>query len=83
MSTLACYFAYIGKSIHFKSKLIFIAVGVLLIALGNYFKVIQLFYWNQNTLDLESKEVWKLTHTGWETLDCRRIVNCIGKFDNR
>jgi hypothetical protein len=36
MSTLY-YFAYIGKSIHIKSKFDFIAVGVLLIALGNYF----------------------------------------------
>jgi len=45
-------------------NLIFIAVGALLIALGNYFTVIQPNYFIgiKTPWTLENKEVWKLTH---------------------
>jgi uncharacterized membrane protein len=45
-------------------NLIFIPIGVLFIALGNYFKVIQPNYFIgiKTPWTLESKEVWKLTH---------------------
>jgi uncharacterized membrane protein len=60
--------------------LIFIAVGVLLIALGNYFKVIQLFHWNKTPWTLESKEVWKLTHILAGNYGLLEVVNCIGSL---
>jgi uncharacterized membrane protein len=45
--------------------LIFIPLGILFIALGNYFKVIQPNYFIgiKTPWTLESKEVWKLTHS--------------------
>jgi uncharacterized membrane protein len=45
-------------------NLIYIPIGVLFIALGNYFKVIQPNYFIgiKTPWTLENKEVWKLTH---------------------
>ena len=65
MSTLAFIILYISVNQSTSSpNLIFIAVGVLLIALGNYFKVIQPNYFIgiKTPWTLENKEVWKLTH---------------------
>jgi uncharacterized membrane protein len=65
MSTVA--FIILHISVHQSTSspnLIFISIGVLLIALGNYFKVIQPNYFIgiKTPWTLESKEVWKLTH---------------------
>ena len=65
MSTLAFIILYISVNQSTSSpNLIFIAVGVLLIALGNYFKVIQPNYFIgiKTPWTMENKEVWKLTH---------------------
>jgi uncharacterized membrane protein len=66
MSTLA--FIILNISVNqstSSSNLIFIPIGVLFIVLGNYFKVIQPNYFIgiKTPWTLESKEVWKLTHT--------------------
>ena len=66
MSTLA--FIILHTSVNQSTSspnLIFIPIGVLFIALGNYFKVIQPNYFIgiRTPWTLESKEVWRLTHT--------------------
>jgi len=66
MSTLAFIILHIAVSQDILSpNLIFIPIGVLFVALGNYFKVIQPNYFIgiKTPWTLESKEVWKLTHT--------------------
>jgi uncharacterized membrane protein len=66
MSTLAFIILHIAVSQDILSpNLIFIPIGVLFVALGNYFKVIQPKYVMgiKTPWTLESKEVWKLTHT--------------------
>jgi uncharacterized membrane protein len=65
MSTLAFIILYISVNQFTSSpNLIFIPIGVLFIALGNYFKVIQPNYFIgiKTPWTLENKEVWKLTH---------------------
>jgi uncharacterized membrane protein len=66
MSTLAFIILNISVNQSTSSpNLIFIPIGVLFIVLGNYFKVIQPNYFIgiKTPWTLESKEVWKLTHT--------------------
>ncbi|EIA08215.1 SdpI family protein [Flavobacterium frigoris] len=66
MSTLAFIILHISVNQSTSSpNLIFIPIGVLFIALGNYFKVIQPNYFIgiKTPWTLENKEVWKLTHT--------------------
>jgi uncharacterized membrane protein len=66
MSTLAFIILHISVNQATSSpNLIFIPIGVLFIALGNYFKVIQPNYFIgiKTPWTLENKEVWKLTHT--------------------
>jgi uncharacterized membrane protein len=66
MSTLAFIILHISVNQSTSSpNLIFIPIGILFIALGNYFKVIQPNYFIgiRTPWTLESKEVWKLTHT--------------------
>jgi uncharacterized membrane protein len=65
MSALVFIILFITKNQSMSSpNLIFIPIGVLFIALGNYFKVIQPNYFIgiKTPWTLESKEVWKLTH---------------------
>jgi uncharacterized membrane protein len=65
MSTLAFIILYISVNQFTSSpNLIFIPIGVVFIALGNYFKVIQPNYFIgiKTPWTLENKEVWKLTH---------------------
>ncbi|CAM2992355.1 SdpI family protein [Flavobacterium frigoris] len=65
MSTLAFIILHISVNQSTSSaNLIFIPIGVLFIALGNYFKVIQPNYFIgiKTPWTLENKEVWKLTH---------------------
>jgi len=66
MSTLAFIILHISVSQSTSSpNLIFIPIGVLFIALGNYFKVIQPNYFIgiKTPWTLENKEVWKSTHS--------------------
>jgi uncharacterized membrane protein len=67
MSTLAFIILHISVNQSIKSNL-FIAVGCLLIALGNYFKSNPIFIGIKTPWTLENKEVWKLTHILRETL---------------
>jgi uncharacterized membrane protein len=65
MSTLAFIILHISVNQSTSSaNLIFIPIGVLFIALGNYFKVIQPNYFIgiKTPWTLENKEIWKLTH---------------------
>ncbi|TDO71488.1 putative membrane protein [Flavobacterium chryseum] len=65
MSLLALFFIYISKNQNFSSpNLIYVFVGVLLMVLGNYFKVIQPNYFIgiRTPWTLENREVWKATH---------------------
>ncbi|PKB17781.1 SdpI family protein [Flavobacterium sp. 5] len=64
-SVLALFVIYCSKSLSFSSpNFIFVAVGILFIAMGNYFKVIQPNYFLgiRTPWTLENNEVWKLTH---------------------
>lgn len=66
MSTLAFIILHLTENQSTSSpNLIYIPIGVLFIALGNYFKVIQPNYFIgiKTPWTLENKEVWKLTHT--------------------
>ncbi|MGO4822632.1 MULTISPECIES: SdpI family protein [unclassified Flavobacterium] len=66
MSTLAFVILYLTQKESTSSpNLIYILIGILFIALGNYFKVIQPNYFIgiKTPWTLENKEVWKLTHT--------------------
>lgn len=70
---LVLFFSCISFIIVYLSKnqsmtnpgLIYIPLGILFVALGNYFKVIQPNYFIgiRTPWTLESKEVWKLTHS--------------------
>jgi uncharacterized membrane protein len=85
MSTLAFIILHISVNQSTSSpNLIFIAVGVLLIALGNYFKVIQPNYFIgiKTPWTLRIKKFGINPYTGWETW-LLAAVNCIGKFDYR
>jgi uncharacterized membrane protein len=65
MSTLAFIILHISVNQSTSSpNLIFIPIGVLFIALGNYFKVVQPNYFIgiRTPWTLENTEVWKLTH---------------------
>lgn len=65
MSLLATFIVYITKNQSFSHPgLMYVAVGVLLIVFGNYFKVIQPNYFIgiRTPWTLENKQVWKATH---------------------
>ena len=65
MSFLAMFIVYSSQSQTVsKPNLIFALVGVLLVVMGNYFKVIQPNYFIgiRTPWTLENKEVWRLTH---------------------
>ena len=65
MSVLALFIIYISKNQNLTSpNIILVLIGILIIALGNYFKVIQQNYFIgiKTPWTLENKEVWKLTH---------------------
>jgi uncharacterized membrane protein len=65
MSMLAFIILHLTENQSMSSpNLIYIPIGVLFIALGNYFKVIQPNYFIgiKTPWTLENKEVWKLTH---------------------
>lgn len=64
-SVLALFVIYCSKSLSFSSpKFVFVLIGILFIAMGNYFKVIQPNYFLgiRTPWTLENNEVWKLTH---------------------
>jgi uncharacterized membrane protein len=66
MSLLALHIIFITKNQSFSGPdLSYILIGVLLMVLGNYFKVIQPNYFIgiRTPWTLENNEVWKLTHT--------------------
>ncbi len=65
MSLLALFIIYISKNQTFSNpNLMYVLIGVLLMALGNYFKVIQPNYFIgiRTPWTLENSEVWKATH---------------------
>jgi uncharacterized membrane protein len=65
MSILAFFILYIAKNQSFSSPdLIFALIGILVMVMGNYFKVIQPNYFLgiRTPWTLENKEVWKTTH---------------------
>ena len=65
MSLLATFIVYITKNQSFSHpRLMYVAVGVLLIVFGNYFKVIQPNYFIgiRTPWTLENQQVWKATH---------------------
>ncbi|MBL0739289.1 SdpI family protein [Flavobacterium sp. GN10] len=65
MSVLASFFVYLAKNQSLSSPgLMYVAVGVLLIIFGNYFKVIQPNYFIgiRTPWTLENQQVWKATH---------------------
>lgn len=64
-SLLALFVIYSSKSLSFSSpNFVFVLIGFLLVAMGNYFKVIQPNYFIgiRTPWTLENREVWKLTH---------------------
>ncbi|WP_348800382.1 SdpI family protein [Flavobacterium adhaerens] len=64
-SVLALFVIYCSKSLSFSSpNFVFVLIGILFIAMGNYFKVIQPNYFLgiRTPWTLENNEVWKLTH---------------------
>lgn len=65
MSLLAVFLLYISKNQSVSNpNLMYILVGVLLMVMGNYFKVIQPNYFIgiRTPWTLESQDVWKATH---------------------
>lgn len=65
MSVLALFIIHSSKSQTLSSpSIVFVLVGLLFMALGNYFKVIKQNYFVgiKTPWTLESEEVWKLTH---------------------
>ncbi len=65
MSVLALFIIHSSKSQTFSSpSIIFVLIGLLFMAMGNYFKVIKQNYFLgiKTPWTLESEEVWKLTH---------------------
>jgi uncharacterized membrane protein len=66
MSVLSLFIIYSSKSQTISSPImVFVLIGLLFMALGNYFKVIKQNYFLgiKTPWTLESEEVWKLTHT--------------------
>lgn len=64
-SVLALFVIFCSKSLSFSSpKFIFVLIGILFLAMGNYFKVIQPNYFLgiRTPWTLENNEVWRLTH---------------------
>lgn len=64
-TVLALFVIYCSKSLSFSSpKFIFVLIGILFLAMGNYFKVIQPNYFLgiRTPWTLENNEVWKSTH---------------------
>jgi uncharacterized membrane protein len=65
MSVLALFIIHSSKSQTLSSpSIVFVLIGLLFMALGNYFKVIKQNYFLgiKTPWTLESEEVWKLTH---------------------
>lgn len=65
MSILSLFFIHSSKSQTLSSPILFfVLIGLLFMALGNYFKVIKQNYFLgiKTPWTLESEEVWKLTH---------------------
>lgn len=65
MSVLSLFIIYSSKSQTLSSpSMVFVLIGLLFMALGNYFKVIKQNYFLgiKTPWTLESEEVWKLTH---------------------
>jgi uncharacterized membrane protein len=65
MSVLALFIVYSSQSQTLSSpSMVFVLIGFLFMALGNYFKVIKQNYFLgiKTPWTLESEEVWKLTH---------------------
>jgi uncharacterized membrane protein len=65
MSVLSLFIIYSSKSQTISSPImVFVLIGLLFMALGNYFKVIKQNYFLgiKTPWTLESEEVWKLTH---------------------
>jgi uncharacterized membrane protein len=65
MSVLALFIIHSSKSKTLSSpSMVFVLIGLLFMALGNYFKVIKQNYFLgiKTPWTLESEEVWKLTH---------------------
>ncbi|MDQ6470999.1 SdpI family protein [Flavobacterium sp. LHD-80] len=65
MSLLAVFLLYVSKNQSASNpNLMYILVGILLMGMGNYFKVIQPNYFIgiRTPWTLESQEVWKATH---------------------
>lgn len=65
MSVLALFIIHSSKSQTLSSpSMVFVLIGLLFMALGNYFKVIKQNYFLgiKTPWTLESEEVWKLTH---------------------
>lgn len=65
MSVLALFIIHSSKSQTLSSpSMVFVMIGLLFMALGNYFKVIKQNYFLgiKTPWTLESEEVWKLTH---------------------
>jgi uncharacterized membrane protein len=65
MSVLSLFIIYSSKSQTLSSPImVFVLIGLLFMALGNYFKVIKQNYFLgiKTPWTLESEEVWKLTH---------------------
>lgn len=64
-SVLALFIIFSSKSLSFSSpSFIFVLCGILFIAMGNYYKVIQPNYFLgiRTPWTLENSEVWKVTH---------------------
>jgi len=65
MSVLALFIIYSSKNQSLSTTImVFVLIGLLFMALGNYFKVIKQNYFLgiKTPWTLESEEVWKLTH---------------------
>ena len=66
MSLLSMFIIHLTKNESISNpNLIFALIGILIVVMGNYFKVIQLNYFLgiRTPWTLENKEVWKATHT--------------------
>ena len=66
MSLLSLFIFYLTKNQSISNpNLIFALIGILIVVMGNYFKVIQPNYFLgiRTPWTLENKEVWKSTHT--------------------
>jgi uncharacterized membrane protein len=66
MSLLSLFILYLTENQSISNpNLIFALIGILIVVMGNYFKVIQPNYFLgiRTPWTLENKEVWKSTHT--------------------